>query len=330
MPASDLPHDSDGRHAHDGHDQGRRHQGRPEHHGDGHVHAPRDFGRAFAIGTALNLAFVVAEASYGWIANSMALIADAGHNLSDVFGLLLAWGAAVMAKRAPSPRYTYGLRFTSVLAALANAILLLIAVGAIALEAVRRLLDPEPVLGATVIVVAAIGIVINTVTALMFVSGGRDDINVRGAYLHMAADAAVSLGVLLAGVAMLATSWRWIDPVVSLVVAAVIVWGTWSLLRDSVNLALQAVPAGIDPGEVRTLLAALPGVSSLHDLHIWPVGTTETALTCHLMMPAGHPGDAFLARAAHQLADRFGIRHATLQIETGDGVACTLAPDEVL
>jgi cobalt-zinc-cadmium efflux system protein len=318
MPNHDHEHHDHAAHQH--HDHG--------HHG--HAHAPKDFGRAFAIGTALNLGFVIVEATYGWLANSMALIADAGHNLSDVLGLLMAWGAATMAKRPPSARYTYGLRSTTVLAALANAILLLVAVGAIAWEAIERLQQPVPVGSMTVIVVAAIGIAVNAGTAMLFMSGGRDDINIRGAFLHMAADAGVSLGVVLAGVAILLTGRQWIDPAVSLVVAAVIVWGTWSLLRQSVNLALDGVPAGIDPAAVRDLLAGLPGVTSLHDLHIWPIGTTETALTCHLVMPAGHPGDAFLAGAAHQLAERFAIRHATLQIEIGDANACALAPDDVV
>jgi cobalt-zinc-cadmium efflux system protein len=318
MPNHDHEHHDHAAHQH--HDHG--------HHG--HAHAPKDFGRAFAIGTALNLGFVIVEATYGWLANSMALIADAGHNLSDVLGLLMAWGAATMAKRPPSARYTYGLRSTTVLAALANAILLLVAVGAIAWEAIERLQQPVPVGSMTVIVVAAIGIAVNAGTAMLFMSGGRDDINIRGAFLHMAADAGVSLGVVLAGVAILLTGRQWIDPAVSLVVAAVIVWVTWSLLRQSVNLALDGVPAGIDPAAVRDLLAGLPGVTSLHDLHIWPIGTTETALTCHLVMPAGHPGDAFLAGAAHQLAERFAIRHATLQIEIGDANACALAPDDVV
>jgi cobalt-zinc-cadmium efflux system protein len=260
----------------------------------------------------------------------MALLADAGHNLSDVFGLLMAWGAATVAKRAPTNRFTYGLRSSSILAALVNAILLLIAVGAIALEAVQRFSHPEATAGITVMIVAAIGIVINTATALMFFSGGREDINIRGAFLHMAADAAISLGVVLAGLAIVLTGVLWIDPVVSLVIAAIIVWGTWSLLRDSVNLALHGVPSGIDVTAVRAFLAGLPGVASVHDLHVWPMSTTETALTCHLVMPAGHPGDAFLVGAAETLARRFKIGHPTMQIEKGDGHACALEPDHVV
>lgn len=298
--------------------------------GDDHHHhhaAPADYGRAFAIGVALNVGFVALEATYGIIANSMALVADAGHNLSDVFGLVVAWAASALSKRAPSPRFTYGLRSTSILAALANAILLLIAVGAIAWEACSRLITPEPVAGMTVIVVAAIGIVVNTATALLFFSGREGDLNIRGAYLHMAADAAVSAGVVLAGLAILATGALWIDPLASLVVAAVIVWGTWWLLRDSVNMALDAVPPGIDPVAVRRCLAALPGVSALHDLHIWPMSTTETALTCHLVMPGGHPGDAFLGEVGETLRHDFSIVHATLQIEVGDHAGCGLACD---
>lgn len=306
-------------HQHDDHD-----------HDDHKGHAPKDFGMAFAIGTALNIGFVVVEASYGFWANSMALLADAGHNLSDVFGLLAAWGAATLAKKTPTARFTYGLRSSSILAALANAILLLIAVGAIAWEAVQRFGHPEPVAGMTVMAVAAVGIVINGITAWMFMSGSKDDINIRGAYLHMAADAGVSLGVVLAGFVIVLTGWLWLDPVVSLAIAGIIVWGTWSLQRDSVNLALHAVPSGIDPAKVRGYLESLPGVARIHDLHIWPMSTTETALTCHLVMPTGAPGDAFLAEVSHSLQDRFKISHATLQIERGDAGACTLEPDHVV
>jgi len=293
-------------------------------------HLPKDFGRAFAIGTVLNVGFVIVEITFGFLSNSMALLADAGHNLSDVFGLLMAWGAATVAKRAPSARFTYGLRSSSILAALANAILLLIAVGAIAWEAVQRFSHPEQAAGGTVMIVAAIGIVVNTATALMFLSGTAQDINIRGAFLHVAGDAAISLGVVLAGFAMVVTGLLWIDPVVSLVIAAIIVWGTWSLLRDSVNLALHGVPVGIDLSAVRSFLAGLPGVASVHDLHVWPMSTTETALTCHLVMPGGHPGDAFLAATADGLAHRFRIGHPTLQIEKGDAHPCPLEPDHVV
>jgi cobalt-zinc-cadmium efflux system protein len=287
--------------------------------GHDHLHAPRDFGRAFAIGAALNVGFIVVEAIYGVLANSTALLADAGHNLSDVVGLLMAWGAAYVGRRAPTPRFTYGLRSSSILAALANAVLLLVAVGAITWEALWRLVDPEPVASQTVMVVAGIGIVINGATALLFMKGRRGDLNIRAAFLHMVADAAVSLGVVITGLAILLTGYHWIDPLVSLGIAAVIVWSTWSLLRDSINLALDAVPPGIDPDEVRAFLASLPGVAAVHHLHIWAMSTTETALTCHLVMPGGHPGDAFLAETSETLRRRFGIPHATLQIELGNG-----------
>lgn len=325
------PHD----HGHGGHHHGHGHShvsdpSQGHSHGAAHSHAPKDFGFAFAAGTALNLAFVAVEATYGILANSMALIADAGHNLSDVFGLLIAWGASTMQKRPPSQRYTYGLGSTSILAALLNAVVLLIAVGAIAYEALHRFATPEPVAGTTVMTVAAIGIVINALTAWMFMGGAKSDLNIRGAYLHMAADAAVSLGVVIAGLAILWTGWNWIDPVVSLVIVAVIVWGTWGLLRDSVNLALHAVPSGIDPAAVRHRLEGLPGVVKIHDLHIWPMSTTETALTCHLVMPDGCPGDGFITAASEMLADEFAIRHVTLQVERGNGAACRLEPDHVV
>ncbi len=306
---------------HHGHDHGHAHH---------HSHAPKDFGRAFALGAALNIGFVALEAIYGILAGSMALLADAGHNLSDVLGLLAAWGAAVLAKRAPSARFTYGLRSSSILAALGNAILLLLAVGAIAWEALRRLAEPEPIAALPVMIVAAIGILINGFTAWLFRSGGKADINVRGAYLHMAADALVSLGVVLAGLLILFTGWHWIDPLASLLIAAIIVWGTWSLLRESAGMALQGVPDGIDPGAVRSFLVAQPGVTGVHDLHIWPMSTTEIALTCHLRMPAGHPGDAFLAKLAQELDHGFTIRHATIQIETGEAGLCALEPDHVV
>lgn len=298
-------------------------------HSPGHSHAPRDFGLAFAVGTGLNLLFVVVEAVCGILANSMALLADAGHNLSDVFALLVAWAASSLMRRAPTPRYTYGLRSSSILAALVNAVILLLAVGAIAVEAIQRFGKPEPIAGVTVMVVAGFGILINGATAWMFAQGRDKDLNVRGAYLHMAADAAVSLGVVLAGLVIMLTGWLWLDPLASLVIAGVIVWGTWGLLRESVNMALHAVPPGIDPGEVRTHLEQVPGVASIHDLHIWPMSTTETALTCHLVMPQGCPGDAFLAAVTKSLHDRFAIAHATLQVEKGEK-ECVLEPDHVV
>jgi len=321
-----VGHDHVG-HDHVGHDHGHRHS-----HGGhgGHSHAPASFGRAFAIGIALNTGFVIVEAGYGFASQSMALVADAGHNLSDVLGLAVAWIASVLVKRAPSPRFTYGLRGSSILAALFNAVFLLVATGAIAWEAILRLMSPEPVAGVTVMVVAGIGIAINGATALLFASGKGSDINIRGAYLHMAADAAVSLGVVLAGLAIVLTGALWIDPVVSLIIAGLIVWMTWGLLRDSMIMALSAVPPNIDPAAVRGFLAARPGVAMLHDLHIWPMSTTEIALTAHLVMPGGHPGNAFLLGLAEDLRKTFGIGHATVQIEGADGPACILAPEDVV
>jgi len=284
-------------------------------HGHGHSHAPADFGRAFLIGILLNSGFVVVEAGYGWISGSMALIADAGHNLSDVLSLLLAWGASVAAKRPPSLRFTYGYKSSTILAALANAGLLLIAIGAILYETLHRMAAPPAVQGETMAVVAGIGIVINTATALLFLRGGHDDINIRGAFLHMAADALVSLGVVVAGLAILATGALWIDPVTSLAIVAVIAWGTWGLLKDSVAMSLLGVPKNIDERSVREYLSTLAGVSAVHDLHIWPMSTTETALTAHLVMPDGHPGDGFLSEVAHELAHHHRIGHTTIQVE---------------
>ena len=291
-------------------------------HAHAHDHAPRDFGRAFAVGVVLNSAFVVVEAGYGLISGSMALVADAGHNLSDVLGLLMAWAASVAARRPASARFTWGLKSSTILAALANGMLLLVALGAILFETVHRLIWPVQPDGQIMVWVAAVGIAINTGTALMFMAGRKHDLNVRGAFLHMAADALVSAGVVVAGLVVLYTGWVLVDPLVSLVIVAVIGWGTWGLLRDSVKLGLNAVPDGIDEGAVRACLCDLPGVAGVHDLHIWPMSTTETALIAHLHMPAGHPGDHFLHEAAHRLEHRFGIGHTTLQVETGGGKHC--------
>lgn len=283
-----------------------------------HHHVPTSFGRAFAIGIVLNSAFVVIEATFGILSGSMALVADAGHNFSDVLGLAVAWGAAVLTARPPSARFTYGYKSSSILAALANAAMLLIALGAILVETVRRLIEPAPVAAGTVIAVAAIGIAINTATALLFLRGRAHDINIRGAYLHMAADAAVSAGVVVSGILIAFTGAWWIDPVTSLVIVGVIAAGTWGLLKDAVKMGLHGVPASVDEHKVEHYLADLPGVSAVHDLHIWPMSTTETAMTAHLVIPAGHPGDAFLDDLAHTLAHDFGICHSTVQIETAD------------
>jgi len=304
----------------DGHDHG---------HGHGHDHAPRDFGPVFALAITLNVVFVAAEAAVGFWADSLALLADAGHNLSDVLALLLAWAAATLAKRAPTMRRTYGLRKATVLASLGNAILLLVAVGAIVSESVRRFMAPEAVATQAVMWTAALGVVLNTATALLFMRG-RDDINIRGAFLHMAADAAVSLAVVIGAGLIAVTGLVWIDPTLSLIIAVVIVVGTAGLLRESVDMALDAAPRGIDVEAVRDWLLGQPGVVEVHDLHVWAISTTETALTVHLIRPDNADGDAFLHKACHGLQARFGIGHSTLQVETGGGTACRLAPAEVV
>ncbi len=313
-------------HAHDhSHDHGSGHghaHGQGHGQGHGHSHAPADYGTAFAIGIGLNSGFVLVEAAFGFLSGSMALVADAGHNLSDVLALLIAWGASVAAKRPPTARYTYGLKSSTILAALANATLLIVAMGAILFETVHRFVDPVEPEGWTMIWIAGIGIAINTATALLFMRGRKHDLNIRGAFLHMAADAVVSLGVVIAGAAILYTGVALIDPLVSLAIVAVIGWGTWDLLKDSVKMGLHAVPDSISQSEVRAFLEGLPGVGAVHDLHIWPMSTTETALTAHLTMPAGHPGDDFLHRAAHQLEEKFHIGHTTLQIEQARGHDC--------
>jgi len=304
----------------------------PSHqHTHDHTHERGGHDTAFAVGTLLNAAFVVVEGAYGLIGHSMALLADAGHNLSDVAALLIAWAASALARQRPSTRFTYGYRGSSILAALLNAVILFIAVGAIGLESVQRLIEPGPVASLTVIVVAAVGIVVNGLTTLLFLRGRHGDLNIRSAYLHMAADTLVSVGVVVAGAVIMATGWVWVDPAVGLVIATVIVVGTWDLLRHSMRLALDAVPASIDPEAVRRYLTGRAGVSELHDLHIWPMSTTETALTCHLVMPTGHPGDAMLAGLALELRDRFQIQHATIQVETGDPAhPCELVPDHIV
>lgn len=282
-----------------------------------HGHAPANFNRAFAIGIVLNIVFVAIEAFYGWKINSLALLPDAGHNLSDVAGLVLAWGGALASKLRPNPRHTYGWKRGTILAAFANALLLLMAIGALAWEAVGRLFSPEPLAGAegvTIMVVAGIGIVINTATALLFMRGREHDLNIRGAFMHMAADALVSAGVVVAGALTLWMGWVWLDPVVSLLIAGVILVGTASLFKQSLHMLFDGVPDSVDPQAVQACLAALPGVTRVHDLHIWAMGTSQIALTAHLVMPQGHADDAFLKHATDQLHDRFDITHVTLQV----------------
>ncbi len=283
-----------------------------------HHHAPPDYNRAFAIGVVLNVAFVIVEAVFGVLSNSLALLTDAGHNLSDVLGLLLAWGAALLAKKRPSARRTYGFSRATIIASLFSGLLLVGAVGAIGWEAVNRLMEPAEPAGKTIMVVAAIGVVINTVTALFFFSGKDHDLNIRGAFLHMAADAAVSLGVVASGAVILLYGFLWIDPLISLFIAAVILLSTWGLLRDSLNLAVDAVPRSVDPAAVRDYLNGLPGVLAIHDLHIWAMSTTDTALTAHLVMREFPDSDAYLTDVSRVLLERFSINHTTIQLERHD------------
>ena len=314
-------------HGHAGHTHGNGHT-----HGHAHSHAapPSDSRSAFLIGIGLNVAFVVTEAVFGFRAHSVALVADAGHNLGDVLGLVFAWTAAVLAQRRPTPRHTYGLRSSSILAALANAIFLLISIGAVAWAAIARIGHPEPIQGDIVAWVAGIGILINTATALLFLRG-QHDLNVRGAFLHMAADAAVSAGVMITGITIAATGWVWIDPIVSLIIVLLITVSTWGLLRESLGLALHAVPTGIDPATVDEYLRSLDGVTDVHDLHIWGMSTTDTALTAHLIKPKAGDEDAFLHQVCGTLRERYGIAHATVQIERGTGPHdCQLAPADVI
>ena len=304
-------------------DESHTHDHHPHNHGEaghahaGHEHMPADFGRAFAIGVTLNVVYVVAQAAFGLAAHSLALLSDAGHNLGDVVGLLLAWGATVLAQRQATARFTYGLRRSTILASLANAMLLLVAVGGITWEAIRRFGGREDVAGMTVIWVAAGGICINWVTAMLFMSGRKGDLNLRGAFLHMAADAAVSAGVVVAGILIFITGWSWLDPAVSLLINGVIVWGTWGLLRDSVCMAMDAVPAGIDFAGVQRYFRELGGITDFHHLHIWALSTTETALTVHLLKPDPDEDDALLGTVNRELRERFGIGHATIQLERG-------------
>jgi cobalt-zinc-cadmium efflux system protein len=291
-----------------------------------HPHAVRSYTTAFAVGVLLNVAFVVAEAGFGFLSGSIALVSDAGHNLSDVLSLLLAWGASAAARRPPTQRRTYGFRRATIFASMFSGFALLMALGVITWEAVHRLLEPTPVAGGTVIVVAAIGVVINAATALLFMSGRKRDLNIRGAFLHMAADAGVSLGVVVVGVGITVTGWLWLDPVVSLGIVLVILVGTWGLLRESADLAMDAVPKGIDPAEVRSFLSDCAGVSEVHDLHIWGMSTTETALTVHLVTPHRATDDAFLRDMCQELRNRFGIGHVTIQMESA-GALCEQSGD---
>jgi cobalt-zinc-cadmium efflux system protein len=319
-----MTHDHDHHdHSHDNHDHGHDHHGHS--HGlGGHSHVPTNFGRAFALTTALNLGLVVVQVVYGLIADSMALLADAGHNFGDAIGLILAWIAYTLGRVRATERFTYGFRSASILSAFANAILLLVATGAIVWEALRRMSAPPEVAGMTVIIVAGAGIVINGLSAWILMAGQKHDLNIRGAYLHLVADAAVSVGVVLGGAVIVATGWNWVDPAVSLVIAVVIVWGTWSLLRESFELSMQAVPKGIVLADVRAYLEALPGVGSVHHLHVWAMSTTENALTVHLVFPAGHPGDAFLSRICQDLSTKFRIHHPTIQVEMAEGASCAI------
>ena len=288
-----------------------------------HAHSQQiDFGRAFAIGILLNTGFIGVEVVFGLLSHSLTLLADAGHNLSDVMGLLIAWGATSLERRGPTQRFTYGLRRTSVLAALANAILLLVSVGAIALEAIRRLREPAPVAGLTMIWVAAAGVIINGITAWMFIGGRERDLNIRAAFLHMAADAAVSAGVVLAGFVILRTGWTLLDPISSLVIVAIILIGTWGLLRDSISLVLDAVPRGIDPGAVKNFMEQLPGVAEIHHLHVWGLSTTEIACTAHVVKHEPELDDRLLKTIAQELHERFGIEHTTIQFERRDAPDC--------
>lgn len=281
-----------------------------------HSHAPRNFNRAFAIGIGLNIAFVAVESFYGWKVNSLALLADAGHNLSDVAGLALAWAGGMAGRLAPDSRHTYGWRRASILAAFANAILLLVAMGSLAWEAIERLRVPVHTEGLTMIAVAAVGVVINGATAMLFMAGRSRDLNIRGAFLHMAADALVSLGVVAAGALYLWTRWTWLDPVASLAIAVVIVVGTWRLFRQSLHLMFDGVPDSVDLEDVRAYLLSQPGVEDVHDLHIWAISTSDIALSVHLLMPGGYPGEAFIDAVTARLHDRFEISHPTIQIET--------------
>ncbi|MEN9709492.1 MAG: cadmium, cobalt and zinc/H(+)-K(+) antiporter, resistance protein CzcD [Pseudomonadota bacterium] len=317
-------HHQHGHHDHHGHHHGHDHKHKHHHHHHHHDHAPKDFGRAFLVGLILNIGFVIAEVIAGVIGNSMALIADAGHNAFDVLGLIVAWAGISLAKRPPNARYSFGLGKSSVLAAFINGMLLLVAVGAISIEAVQRLMNPSPVATNLMMAVAAAGVVVNGITAWMFAGGAKSDINIRGAFIHMAGDAAISAGVVVAGLIISLTGLVWIDPVMSLVLNIVIVWGTWGLLTSASRMALSGVPDDVDPDAIRSTLLGMPGVREVCDLHIWSLSTQEKAMSCHLVMPAGHPGDAFLVEAARMMKARYKIGHPTFQIDLERQVNCPL------
>jgi len=317
-------------HSH-GHDHHESHGG-GHHHGHGHHHhgAGATHGTAFAVAVSLNTLFVLIETTAGVIGHSTALLADAGHNLSDVLSLLLAWGANRLAARAPSRRFTYGMKSASILAALANAALLWVALGAILIETLQKFASPEPAAAGLMMAVAAAGIAVNGLSAMLFARGSKDDLNLRAAFQHLMADAAVSAGVVLAGLAIYFTAWNWIDPVTSLVITLMIALGSWSMLKESVQMGLLAVPASVNEEKLRAFLLERPGIAALHDLHVWPISTTDTAMTAHIIMPGGHPGDAFLHALAHDLEHDFRIGHATIQVETDGGHGCALHSDEVV
>ncbi|MFG1461842.1 cation diffusion facilitator family transporter [Xanthobacter sp. DSM 24535] len=331
-------HGADHAHAtpapHDDHDQSAAGDSHAGHGGHGHAghdhsHAVPSSLRAFAIGASVNFGFVIIEAIFGLLSGSLALLADAGHNLSDVLGLLLAWGAAWLSRRAPSRRRTFGYGRSSILAALANAMILLLGTGGIIIEAVGRFSDPAPIQTGVVMIVALVGIGVNFGTAMLFMADRKGDLNVRGAFVHLIADAAVSLGVVIAALVIALTGWLWLDPVVSLAIAVAIIAGTWGLLRDSVDLAMDVVPSGIDHDAVERFLAGRPGVSEVHDLHIWGLSTTDSALTVHLVRPGATIDDAFLAETCAELKVRFKIGHAAIQVEDGT-IPCALAPADVI
>jgi cobalt-zinc-cadmium efflux system protein len=323
--------DDHGHHQHEHEHDEETHEGHEHSHGLGHSHAPKDFNAAFSIGVFLNLGLVVAQIAFGLFAHSLALVADAGHNFADVLGLALAWWASRLAKSPPTKERTYGLGGASILAALANAVFLLVTMGMVAWEAILRLQKPEAVHGSVVIWVAALGIVVNGVSAALFYSGRKGDLNVRGAFLHLAADAGISAGVVLAGICIVWTGKLWIDPVASLAITAIIIYSTWGLFREAMRLALQAVPTGIDVNEVKRCLESRPGVVAVHDIHVWAMSTTKTALTAHLVKPDGKLDDDLMQKISHELEHRFQIQHVTVQWEQGDNeCGCKQEPDDVI